>query len=347
MPAKRILLLLILTLSLTGCFIKVNKNPVGSQEGVFISSNLGDSWQNISNLLSVKEPQNFAAANINLLVRDPQDEKVIYAGTRQNGMYYTINGGEGWQLTLANIGGVNDIAISYFDRCTVYVAMINQLYKTTDCNRNWQSVFNESQVEKRISAVATDPKDKNVVYMANNQGSFYQSINQGKSWKTLYNFNADIRKIIISKKNTIYVSTLAHGIFQSLDSGITWTNISTAANTQWSGFINWRELLLDPNNQSRLLYANNYGIFESLDEGKNWRSLPLLTPPNSVMIDGLSMSYKDIKKIYYVANNTFYLSVDGGQNWTTKQIPTSSSFVVLLSIPSKEEVIYAGAAKKQ
>jgi len=310
-----------------------------------MSSDLGDNWQNVSNLLSVGQQENFAAADIVLLVKDPQDNKVIYAGSRINGLYFTVNGGTGWQRTLENVGGINDIAVSYFDHCTIFTAAVNQLYRSTDCTRNWQSVFNESRPEARITTVVTDSNDSNVVFAANNLGSLYQSTNQGKSWKSLYNFAADVREILISKKNIIYVATINKGIFRSVDRGATWNNVTDTGENQWRGMNNWRDLLLDPNNQSRVIYANNYGIFESLDDGQNWRSLPLLTPPSAVTISSLSVSYQDSKKMYYLANNTFYLSVDGGQNWATKKIATTSNFVTLLTIAGPEEVIYAGAAK--
>src|SRR3989344_9044025 len=127
----------IFLLALTGCTISI-KTGGGLDGGVFRSEDLGESWRQVTLVYRGDElEKTFSTVDLTAMAMDPSDNRAIYIGTAEHGAYYTFDGGYGWQQTLANLGRINDIVVSPKERCIIYAAIGNRVYKTTDCNRHW------------------------------------------------------------------------------------------------------------------------------------------------------------------------------------------------------------------
>ena len=61
--------------------------------GLYLSKDMGENWEQ----LSVKE-ENISITSLSILslVIDPADSKVLYLGTRENGVYRSCSQGEHW-----------------------------------------------------------------------------------------------------------------------------------------------------------------------------------------------------------------------------------------------------------
>ncbi|MCR4279847.1 MAG: hypothetical protein NUV82_00265 [Candidatus Komeilibacteria bacterium] len=345
MVKKALMAVFALTL-LSGCFVKVNTAPVGSSSGVFYSSNGGQDWSNISRLLTTEENNTFAGTNIQLLQFDPKNPDIIYAGGAE-GLFYSIDAGKSWQMTLNRRGTVNAIAVHPSQSCVLLAGVSNQIYKSTDCARTWEAVLTESKSEAYITSLAADAKDPAVIYAASSSGSLYKSKDSGSSWQSAKFFNKPVRYVAVSWNNSnhLYVALDEEGLLKSVDRGLNWINTTEINSKEMRGITNFHELRFSPFDSETLYYVSDYGIVWSSDGGTTWQPLNLLTPPASAYIYSLAIGHEDEDVLYYSTIDTLYSSRDGGQSWQTKSLPTSRTLRVLRVRPGTNDILYAGAGK--
>jgi photosystem II stability/assembly factor-like uncharacterized protein len=344
---KLIIVILFVVVFSTGCIVKVNTSSTGRQGGIFITENSGASWANISRLLSLESSETFLGATISDMIFDPQVSSTIYAGTNSDGIFYTLDGGRGWQQTLSGAGKIYDVAVHPFNKCSIYAATGKQLYRSQDCARTWQAILLETRKDEILSKIAIDDSDVPVLYAGSNLGALHKSIDGGKTWQSLHFFDDGVADIIISPDNynTIYVGLYNDGLVKSVDRGVSWGSVTDGFVKEYSGFNKYHRLVISESDGS-LLYANDFGIAKSRDGGSTWDNLNLLTPPHSIYIYGIAISQSDSQVVYYTSHDTFYKSIDGGENWSTTTMPTSKVFRYLLVSPNSDGIVYVGAANK-
>jgi photosystem II stability/assembly factor-like uncharacterized protein len=341
-----IILAVLVGISLSGCFVKVSSTPVGSSAGIFASQDSGDTWTNISRLLSLESGDNFAGASILSLEFDPQVSSTIYAGTSSDGIFFTLDSGRSWSQTLADAGQINDIAVQPDDKCMIFAATNDQLFRSVDCARTWQPLLLELRNDSALTAIAIDDSEQTIIYAATNIGGLYRSSDRGESWQVVNFFETDLQDLIIDPDNynNLYLGSSQQGILRSLDRGKTWINIVSDLEKEYRGINIYHDLVIAPSD-GKLFYSNDNGIFVSANQGRTWRALSLLTAPRAVYIYGLGVSYFDSNKIYYSTSDTFYRSSDGGENWTTRFSPTSHLLGLIYSSPVTDGLLYVGIRK--
>jgi len=337
---KKIALLIILIPFLSGCVINFGTGTSGDT-GFFVSQNRGEKWLQKVELMKVGEGRSFFNNSKPIFLKtDPQDPKTFFVGSMANGLFYTFNKGDSWQETLAGKGVVHDVAVDPKDKCVVYVAAGNKVYKTQDCMRHWENIHIEGLPEQSIKSVAVDGYNNNKVYIGTSGGGLFKSFDYGVSWESIKWFNSTVNKILINPKDTakVYVATSKKGIYKSNNEGIDWNNISNnitykskdGEEKKYDGIYNYLDMEFDFSEEDALIYANSYGLFYSNDGGQNWDHIKLLTKPSAVTIYSVTMNPNNNKEIYYMTSTTLYKSVDGGREWTTEKLPTSKTPVDLL-----------------
>ncbi len=344
---KFLILLLLVGVFTTGCFIKVGTSPVGKHGGVFVSEDAGLNWANISRLLSVAENESFLGTDIATMTYDPQVSSTIYAGTMKNGIFYTLDGGRSWTQTLTTVGTIYDVAVHPYNKCSVFAATGGQLYRTQDCARTWQPILLETRPDEILNRLAIDDSDSPVLYAGSNMGALYKSLDRGESWQSIHFFESGVAEILIAPDdyNDIYIGLFEDGIMKSTNRGASFVSITEDLHKKYSGFADFHKLVISGEDNS-LVYANTYSIAKSYDGGNTWKLVNLLTPPRSVYIYGLAVSSLNSDVIYYTSHDTVYKSIDGGANWTTTSMPTSKVLDDLLISPTNDSLIYGGAANK-
>ena len=75
---------------------------------------------------------------------------------------------------------VNGFAIDPENSKTMFVAMRDGLFKSTDAGVSWKVVGTEL---KNVAAVSINPKKPNEVYVATTDGTIYVSGDAGMKWK--------------------------------------------------------------------------------------------------------------------------------------------------------------------
>ncbi len=347
---KTILIVPLLTLLLSGCLIKVKDKDLDTG-GVFKSGNLGEAWQQTTAIYRVGEiVKSFSQVNVTSMVMDPSDHQALYVGTQENGMFYSYNGGEGWQQTLTGFGRVNDLAVSPRERCIIYAAIGNRVYKSTDCSRHWdyQLIETRDNPNNQIVTLAIDPYDTRVIYSGTSGNGLFISEDAGYSWRVVKFFNDKLSKIIINPKDSriLYVALASKGIFKSLDKGQSWQQLfDEKLLKDKANLLIYRELLLDPAIDDGLLYASQQGLSRSKDGGRTWEEIKLLTPPSGTTIYSLGINPKNNEEIYYATSKALYRSQDGGKNWITRKLPSDRAANFIVIDWQNPNVIYLGMAK--
>jgi len=77
-------------------------------------------------------------------------------------------------------GTVNGLAVDPTNSKTMYVAMRDGLFKSTDAGASWKAVGNEL---KNLAAVAINPKKPNEIYLSMMDGTIYASADARMKWK--------------------------------------------------------------------------------------------------------------------------------------------------------------------
>lgn len=346
--------LLFIPLFLTGC-IKVNFEGSGSGSGgIFKSTDAGNTWEQKVSLASQdkKEKQNVGRINLTKMFFSLDDSKIIYLGTKENGLYVTFNGGDEWRNIFIPSGEINDIAIDPKNKNIIYIAYYNKIYKLLNQEKELQEIFIENQDKRFITSLAIDWGNPRKIYAGTSDGSLLQSLNSGQSWSAIESFNKKnetknkINKILINPfdNRIAYAITANAGIFRSGDQGKNWQNI-TLGLENYAGGKNIFDVTFDLSKKEGLLLATTYGLIKTDDGGKTWKDFKLLSLPGTIKIYSVAINPKNSKEIYYGINGAIYKTNDNGFTWTAKKMPTSNAIKVLLIDPKTPATIYAGLSK--
>ncbi|MDO9399310.1 MAG: hypothetical protein Q7T79_01300, partial [bacterium] len=212
---------LIICLITSGCSISfgTESNKEGVDGGVFRSINKGDTWLQQTAVPTVSgQPKSFSMIDASSLIMDPSDNKAIYFGSVDNGLFYSYDGASTWRV-VNGLGKttISSVAVDSKYKCTIYATVTNKLFKSIDCSRSWTQSYFDNDLSVSISSLAIDNANSAIVYIGTSRGEIIRSVDRGESWQTLNRFNDQIAKIIISKADSklIFVGTAKQGIFRS------------------------------------------------------------------------------------------------------------------------------------
>jgi len=314
--------------------------------GMWRTVDRGENWMQKAIVPTPRGITTMGGTNISTFAIDPEDRKALYAGTEENGLYYSYDGGDGWDHAVGLTGArVNAVVVDFRDKCTIHVAMGARILRSTDCNRTWQGTYFESRRDQTVTALVMDPKNPIVLYAGISNGDLIRSVDGGGSWATLKRFDNRVTKIAINKTNTtvVYVGTGDGGLFRSADAGITWNDFNRAWQQQY-GAKNIYGIQQLPEVADGWVVASRYGLMRTTDGGAAWEQIQLLTQPGGVTITTLAVDPKNGKNIYYTTAGTLYRTQDGGATWVTRKIPTTRVPRALMVDPEDGNLLYLGVA---
>lgn len=357
---KKVIFVFILAALFTGAgCIQFGGSTAAGPVGMYRSADKGDTWQQIVALPTATGVQSLSGLKIYRIFSDPGDVNAWYIGTRGQGMYYTYDNGNTWQVASALNGKfIYSVAVDPTDKCTVYANDGTNIYKTEDCSRNWKTVFHEERTDQRLVGLTIHPKDGKKLYAALVGGDVISSLDAGKSWQKIKHFDVELQAIEISpifdkvtSTPRIYVASYRDGLFRSDNAGKDWVSLKEGLEGFSQSNVFYR-LVMNPNKKDSLFWVSKYGILRSDDAGKTWEEIKLLTSPGSVSIFGFAINPKNDKEMYYTGTilsdknenvrSTFYRTVDGGVNWITKKLPTNTIPAIMAVHKEKTGVLFLG-----
>lgn len=327
-----------------------------ADRGVFKSGDKGTTWESKS-LVPTTTGQKLTIAkdvDVRLLVQDPKDSKVLYAGSLNHGLWITLDAAETWQRpreAALQKGRVFDISVDPEDTCTIFVALNNAIYKSVDCARSWVNIFEkvtaaDAKKGTVVSAVQVNPLNTEQIFAATSAGDVLRSVNGGQHWSSVNRIKGPVDQILINPKpeagGALYIATVRHGIYRTTDLGETWTEVSIPTKS-FRGSSNYITGVFDPTQVDALIVATEYGLLKTADGGATWVAVKLVSAPGADLIYSLAVNPKDNKELYYGTRNAFYRSNDGGESWETKKVPTRKAISALLVDRDDPNVLYLGA----
>lgn len=328
-----------------GCF---GGSAESSSGGVWQSTDAGKTWQQTAAVPTATGVSSLSAVDVTTFAVDPQDSSAVYAGTLENGIFYSLDSGVSWQRpeeTLARSGGVVGIGVSSKDVCTYFVAKTDRVMKTEDCGRNFNTEsYVGSQSDVTISAMALDWYDPKILWIATTSGDVIRSVDGGNSWTTMTRLDDEATSITISNADSriILVGTRTSGMSRTTDSGATWTNFEKTlkdfkSSDRVYGFA-------QNANGSLVIMNTKYGLLSSVDSGATWSGISLIPGSGEVRIYGLAIAPEGSDTIYYATDSTLNRSTSGGTAWTTSGLPSTRAGFALMIDPEDSTHLYLGSA---
>ncbi|MDD2758383.1 MAG: hypothetical protein PHD72_03380 [Patescibacteria group bacterium] len=321
----------------TGASCITQQAAVGPM-GVFRSADKGEKWTQINALPTSQGVKSISGVRTYRIFDDPSDPNAFYLATRGQGLYYTYNNGDSWQaVPFMNGKFIYALVVDPKDKCTIYASDGPRVYKTIDCARTWEQVFNETRTGERLVALDIGIFDnKKIIWGAELNGDILISRDEGRGWQVVKRFNLQLQDLAVDRAATttrVYVATYRSGLYRTDDNGATWVDLREGMK-KFNDSKTFYRILINPAQKNSLFWVSKYGILRSDDAGVTWTDMKLLTPPGAVAIYGFAVNPKNQKEIYYTGtilgeknahiNSTFYKSTDGGVTWVTKKLPTNT-----------------------
>jgi len=152
---------------------------------------------------------------VNVLAVDPQNPSTIYAGTVDNGIFKSTNGGDRWNAVNAGLGDfhVRKLAIDPQTTSTLYAgASAGGVFKSVDAGATWSTVNTGlDYANNSISALAIDARNPSTLYAGTSSRGLFKSTNGGVNWFTVSGGLPDLRVSALAidpqTTTTLYVGT--------------------------------------------------------------------------------------------------------------------------------------------
>lgn len=360
-----IIALAALMLTVSACSITTSSSggSGGIDSSIFLSTDAGKSWRSVANVPTTDgRIQSISDVNVKTMAMDPQDSLAVYLATYDRGLYYTYNATKGWTAVSGlPTATINDVKVDPKNKCIIYAALANRLYRSSDCARTWTQVYYDNNAGVSVNAVAIDHYNTANIYIGTSRGEIIKSIDSGSSWRTIQRLDEGIARLLISPLDSrlVFVATEKNKIF-SFTSNTTTDAANSADIEQNFTVSNWTDLnavLKDFNlgtsfkdivisaKDGLIFLATEKLILRSPDNGITWENIKLLQPEKDAVINAIAVDPQNSSNIYYVTNTTFFKSVDGGTTWTTQKLPTARAGRELLIDFNNPNNIYLGTVK--
>ncbi|BFP42986.1 hypothetical protein FGF1_38310 [Flavobacteriaceae bacterium GF1] len=266
------------------------RGNVSSGNGIWKSLDAGETWK----FIGLEGSEHISRIRIH-----PTNPDLVYVAAIGNlwkpnktrGVYRSKDGGQSWEKILyeSDKAGAGDLILDPNNPRILYAATWqmkrngyrmdsggpdSKLYKSTDGGDTWTDISKYKGLPKGpwgIVGIAVSPLDSNRVWaiIEAENGGVFRSDDAGKSWKKI-NENRALRQRAwyysriyadTQNKDKVYVMNVSYGV--STDGGKTFT-LKNAPHGDH------HDLWIDPNNNSRMVIADDGGAQVSNDGGENW-----------------------------------------------------------------------------
>lgn len=267
----------------------------GTASGIFLSTNNGESWTATNNGLT--NTNIYAIAN---------NGSNIFAGTNGGGMFLSTNNGSDWVSINNGLNATLIRAISIYDN-VLYVgtgySSNSGVYVSSNNGSSWTQM---NTGLTNINVTSLSASDGNLFAGTAGGGVFYSS-NDGANWSQVNTGLTDnnINAVTINGAN-VYASTSETGIFKSTNNGQNWIGFN-------NGLLNSKMNCLY-SKENIIIAGNSSGAFNTTNTEDAWTQFFTGTNPN---LDVAKLAIKDNYIFAGTGNGSgeFFVSSNQGLNW--------------------------------
>jgi len=291
----------------------ISTNDIGSNE-IFYSSDLGNSWRNITGTLASVSSSDIGA-----------NQNYIFVGTDM-GLYRSNNFGTNWYC-------INDTMKFYYNPLFVinnYVftngvyPYFSNFYVSSNNGESW-NYYNNRLKNKSITSVI----QKENLFFASAYSGVYVSSNYGITWDSV--INGMTKKSILALETDNYniyaLSNQNRVIYKTSNNGVNW--IATDSVTQ---LINCLSTKLD-----EVMIGTQNGIYYTGNK-KNWFERNMGLAAQNVTTSAVLGN-----RIYVgTLENGVFVSSDNGSTWVEKN--KGLPYLQITKLTSNSNYIFAGGA---
>jgi len=267
-----------------------NQRSVPFGDGVYKSSDGGESWKNVG----LKNSE-----HIGMIKVHPENSNIVYVAAYgplwsaggERGIYKTTDGGETWDLILevSENTGFNEIHFDPKDPTVLYAAAHQRrrhvwtyvsggpesaIYKSEDNGDTWQELKNGLPGDKGRISLAIPQQMRNRVYAMVEGHGFYRSDDRGASFKKLDDYNTSGNyyvEIVVDPTNPDVVYSMDTYMHISKNGGKSWQRVP-----EKNKHVDNHCLWINPKDPGQLIAGCDGGLYESYDYGENWHYKPNL-----------------------------------------------------------------------
>ncbi|WP_296619453.1 sialidase family protein [Marivirga sp.] len=258
--------------------------------GMYKSVDAGKNWEHIG----LDNSRHISRVRIH-----PQNPDIVYAAvmgdifkdSEERGVYKSIDGGKTWERKLFanNRAGAVDLILDPNNPRIMYASTWNvrrspsnfssggpgsDIWKSTDSGESWEKLSENKGLPKGvwgISGITVSPQNSNRVWtiIENENGGVFRSDDGGKTWQKT-NDDRALRqrawyytRIYADTQDEDMVYVVNVDYHQSKDGGKTFTSSRAPHGDH-------HDMWIDPNDNQRMIMADDGGAQVSFDGGENW-----------------------------------------------------------------------------
>jgi len=267
---------------------------------------------------------------------DPRSPSTIYAGTSNDGVFRSRDGGGTWQQAASGLSelaipslhrplyeGIREIEVSPAAGSPLFLThMYRGVYKSDNGGERWHEA-NHGLIATRVWAVEVDRHAPSVLYAATYMNGVWRSADSGRHWTPRGLTGRTVTDVAIDpgRRHVVWAAT-STGLYRSGNDGRTWKRRLKLEGTSVS------VVVIAPSNR-RFMYAGTFegGLYRSWNAGRTW------TRPDVRETDDVSaivVHPRRPRTLWVAARGYILRSHDGGVTYLEhpKQFPTGTGFVV-------------------
>jgi hypothetical protein len=235
-----------------------------------------------------------AATNVTALIVDAHAHRTVYAGTSDEGLFKSTNGGRSWRLLIprSEINGVTALAV---DGMTVHAGTWSGLLTSMNGGVTWRSP--STGLPSNVIAVAHAP---GTLYVATQHRGLFASGDGGKTWRPV--LAGRVPALAVDpQRGTVYAGGHA-GLRRSDDAGATWDTTFTKSVAAFAV-------------DAQTVYAGTRGagVFKSTDGGRSWH--PASAGLSYRSIRAVAIDPRQPAVVYAGGESGLSVSRDSGATW--------------------------------
>ncbi len=300
-----------------------------------------------------------------VLLPDPVNTNIVYAGTWGAGVYKSTDNGNSWLPARGGLWNlqINSMAIDPLNPTIVYAGTYGSgVFKSDNGGETWVQASSGMQDGAIVYAMAVDPEAPNRLYASTRaqgtgeppwKGILYKSEDGGISWRAvLQNIGGSGAQdwvyaiaVLPRDPNLILAASHEHGVYRSWNYGETWAPAN-------NGILNGsgRGIVFDPSKRSpSTAYYGEWhrdGAYKTTDDGNTWSLLA--NGIENTKIYSMSIDWTDPRYVYAAtmvasAGDTggVLRSSDSGAGWSLVGLKGLSVYAVAPNRASGSQ-LYAG-----